>query len=370
MSYDDRVLAVIQAVYDAGLDETRWPDALRALTDLTGSQAATFWVLDGSEQPRLPALITINFDPAFVGEYVEHMAALDPTNLYLVGHPQERIVHDGLFIEEREKDRSAYYDWQGRHTDVRFRLIGQISPAPVVQAGVALHRTRAAGRYESKDIDQFQILYRHLAQAIAIGFRLGSLGTLQKCSTELLDRNPAAVLLLDDRQHVVFALHSGNDGVRLSRNGILLARKQDHDRLQTLIAQVLSAGSSASASAGGAMRAARPSGRRPYAILVTPTSRHYPALSTLRPAVCVVITDPDCQRPLPNDRLQAVFGLTEAEARLGALLAAGQDLRSAAATLGITYGTARARLTEIFQKTETRRQGELVRVLLTSLGLA
>ena len=50
-------------------------------------------------------------------------------------------------------------------------------------------------------------------------------------------------------------------------------------------------------------------------------------------------------------------------------LAAGEGLRSAAQSLGITYGTARARLAEIFQKTETRRQGELVNLLLTTLAL-
>lgn len=43
-------------------------------------------------------------------------------------------------------------------------------------------------------------------------------------------------------------------------------------------------------------------------------------------------------------------------------------LRSAATKLGITYGTARARLAEIFQKTETRRQAELVRLLLSTGG--
>jgi len=87
----------------------------------------------------------------------------------------------------------------------------------------------------------------------------------------------------------------------------------------------------------------------------------------LRPAVCVLMTDPDGLRPLPSSRLRAAFGLTDAEARLAALLAGGEELRSAAAQLKITYGTARTRLTEIFQKTETRRQGELIKLLLTTL---
>jgi DNA-binding CsgD family transcriptional regulator len=60
-----------------------------------------------------------------------------------------------------------------------------------------------------------------------------------------------------------------------------------------------------------------------------------------------------------------MFGLTEAEARLADVLAAGEDLRAAALKLRITYGTARTRLAEIFQKTNTHRQAELVTLLLT-----
>ena len=127
MSFDQRMLAVIQAVYDAAMDEARWPEALKELSDLTGSQAATFWVLDGSEQPRLPTFTYINLDPAFVQEYLDRVAPLDPTVQYLVSHPNQPIVHDGLVITEREKDHHPYYDWHGRYSDLRFRLIGQVS---------------------------------------------------------------------------------------------------------------------------------------------------------------------------------------------------------------------------------------------------
>jgi DNA-binding NarL/FixJ family response regulator len=102
---------------------------------------------------------------------------------------------------------------------------------------------------------------------------------------------------------------------------------------------------------------------------VTPIAGRFPALTALRPAVCIIITDPESKTSLSSDRLRGVFGLTEAEAMLATLLATGEELRSAAGRLGVTYGTARARLSQIFQKTETRRQAELVRVLLTTLAM-
>jgi DNA-binding CsgD family transcriptional regulator len=66
--------------------------------------------------------------------------------------------------------------------------------------------------------------------------------------------------------------------------------------------------------------------------------------------------------------LRSVFGLTQAESALAALLAAGDDLRSAAEKLAISYGTARTRLAEVFQKTQTHRQGELIQLLLSTLA--
>ena len=67
------------------------------------------------------------------------------------------------------------------------------------------------------------------------------------------------------------------------------------------------------------------------------------------------------------DLLRCRFGLTPAEARLALQLVAGEALRSAAVKLGISYETARTELKNIFNKTGTCRQAELVIVLVTAL---
>ncbi len=64
---------------------------------------------------------------------------------YPVSHPHQAVVHDGLVISEREKDKHPNYDWHGRHSDTRYRMIGQARLTLTVQGGVALHRTRKAG---------------------------------------------------------------------------------------------------------------------------------------------------------------------------------------------------------------------------------
>jgi hypothetical protein len=68
MPRHDRVLAVIQALYDAAQDEVLWATALKQLAGVTQSQAATFWVLHRAPGPRLPTFEYLNFDPAFIQE--------------------------------------------------------------------------------------------------------------------------------------------------------------------------------------------------------------------------------------------------------------------------------------------------------------
>jgi DNA-binding CsgD family transcriptional regulator len=65
--------------------------------------------------------------------------------------------------------------------------------------------------------------------------------------------------------------------------------------------------------------------------------------------------------------LQRHFSLTPAEARLALHLVAGETLRSTAVKLSISYETARTCLKNIFKKTGTCRQAELVIVILTAL---
>ena len=67
------------------------------------------------------------------------------------------------------------------------------------------------------------------------------------------------------------------------------------------------------------------------------------------------------------DRLQSHFGLTPAEARLALHLVTGETLRSAAVKLGISYETARTHLKNIFNKTGTCRQTQLIVIILTVL---
>jgi DNA-binding CsgD family transcriptional regulator len=80
--------------------------------------------------------------------------------------------------------------------------------------------------------------------------------------------------------------------------------------------------------------------------------------------VAVFLRDPDRREGTLKSELMASLGLTPREASLAELLAGDMTLTDAAAKLSITRENARVHLKRIFSKTETRRQAELVSLIL------
>lgn len=69
-------------------------------------------------------------------------------------------------------------------------------------------------------------------------------------------------------------------------------------------------------------------------------------------------------KPAPKAALLGgAFGLTPAESRLASIIAEGRSLERAAEELRISKATARNQLREVFTKTDTHRQGELIALL-------
>ncbi len=92
---------------------------------------------------------------------------------------------------------------------------------------------------------------------------------------------------------------------------------------------------------------------------------HGRAASLFHPARAMVVVLDASRVNLPTEsQLKSAFRLSCGEARLANCLAAGHKLESAARSCGISYETARKRVKAVFEKTETRRQSELVALVI------
>ena len=86
------------------------------------------------------------------------------------------------------------------------------------------------------------------------------------------------------------------------------------------------------------------------------------------PHTVLILIDLD-RRHKPNTlALQRIFGLTAAEARLARLIARGDAPTEIAQAHGLSLATVRSQLASVFDKTQTRRQAELV-ALVTQLSI-
>jgi DNA-binding CsgD family transcriptional regulator len=68
--------------------------------------------------------------------------------------------------------------------------------------------------------------------------------------------------------------------------------------------------------------------------------------------------------------LRDKFGLTPGESRLALRLVSGETLQTAASALDISYESARSVLKNIFAKTGTHRQAQLVVIILSATVFA
>ncbi len=80
------------------------------------------------------------------------------------------------------------------------------------------------------------------------------------------------------------------------------------------------------------------------------------------------VSDVEAQTLQQSEPLRKLYALTQAEVELVELLCDGWSLEEAATQRGVTMNTARSQLKQIFFKTGTSRQSELVRLVLAGIA--
>jgi DNA-binding CsgD family transcriptional regulator len=78
-----------------------------------------------------------------------------------------------------------------------------------------------------------------------------------------------------------------------------------------------------------------------------------------------MIIDAEQEPEPPKTLIKRLFGLTNAEADVAVRVMRGDGLKPISADLGLSRATVNTHLQHIFDKTDTHRQAELVRLLLS-----
>ncbi|WP_404297059.1 response regulator [Halomonas sp.] len=110
------------------------------------------------------------------------------------------------------------------------------------------------------------------------------------------------------------------------------------------------------------LRIDRPGDRRD--LLVLACSLGHADGSLHEPSVVILLSDPEQRAQVPRQILASLFGLTPSEARIALALAEGLRSEEIAERMSISTTTVAFHLRNLFQKTNTHRQAELIALIL------
>ena len=359
---------LIAFTYEAVDDEARWPTMLQELCTATDS-AACFLNSYDTRTGVSRIIHAAGLDTRLRNSYDNYFYKID---LWLQQDEHARrpgTVRTGeQIVGERELMRSEFYaQWlkpqQLFHT-IR-TVVASGDDRIIYLVGL---RVRSAGPFTSAIVGLHQSLSGHVRRAIGIESRLRRRAIERDAAAGALDRMPFGVALIDGKGRVLVAnrmvqqIFGQQDGLSQRRGMLTTSLSSETAELAERITGVISG----DFPVPRVVTVSRPSGQRPFGVLVLPLSNTAPDLERQLPVAAVFVADADNAAPINEFSLRTLYGFTPAEARLARLLAQGRRPEQAAAELGVSLNTVRTHLKRIFGKAGTDRQADLVRTILTS----
>lgn len=226
-------------------------------------------------------------------------------------------------------------------------------------------RRKDGGRFVM-DTAISHITYQSQAVSIAIMRDV----TERKQAEETLNLLSTGMVLVDRDCRLLLANRSASrlldsgDGLALSQGRITAARRDQIDHLRDLVEATCMGVDANGDESAGVMTIDRGDGVRPLSIKVAPVQLNTGENGSR--VAAIFIRDLEIRQAVPPEVVAKLFGLTFAEARVVVELVKGKRPQEVAEDLGVTLNTVRNQLKQIFSKTNTGRQSELISLVLSS----
>ena len=364
---------VVASLYDAMLDDTRWPATSALIDEACGLTGNAILVPEGPPD---------DLRVLFVGLYYRGQRRLDLEREYLdVYHPineaiprqlqlpagQLVLIQDLYTAEELHTSRT-YNEALRRYTYQRGLNVLLAGPGGSRMTW-SLADPIASEGWGSSQIAMVRRLTPHIRQFIRVRQALVRAQARDTTVTALLDNPRIGVVHLDRRGRILAA----NDRARgLLRHGeelsdeagVLQARSpDDQGRLARLVAEALP--TSGAVPVSGSMQLGRVSGLPPFVVHIKPVGVPQPDYGARPVAALVLIVEPGRHPRLDPALVARTLRLTPAESQVAALLADGKTVRDIALATGRLESTIRSHVKHMFAKHGLSRQVDLVRLVLS-----
>ena len=320
------------------------------------------WSIDNSTIPARAAQ-----------SYAEYYYQLDYV-LQAVERGPVGVVRTGTELMPLVRRAEFYEDWL-RPLDIDdglfVRLTGSSKPTCFILA--APRRTEPFDSPERVKLVSGLVV--HLQQALRTQDKLAALAntTIELAGALEVVRHGVIVVGSD---HRVMDLNSAAEQIFRAEDGICMrsghfAATSAHTEreLHRAIDNAVDGGRS-TVRMGRSLICVRPSGKRPYVVHVLPSHRRDAGESPRQAMALVLIIDPEDEPEPAAALLRRLYHLTKAEADIVLRMMRGADVKQIAEELSVSLPTVRTHLQHVFDKTDTHRQAELVRLLFALQSLS
>ena len=360
---------LVSGFYDASMDPKLWPEVLGKMRDALHADNAAV-VSHNFETGRGQIEHSVSIDTMFITAYREFYSG---QNIWL--RNPEKFTQTGKVLASQNLldpasvlDTDFYRYWL-RPQNLLHHLIGVLDVRGPQVTLLSFGRTRDRGAFWEDDADFLSRLLPHFRQGLRAGNLFRRCQDNERILVDTLDVMPIGIVLLDCTGTVLTAnriareIMDTEEALSFGSGGlgpkVPAARFGIRDFLASSIGDLRSNPDTELHS----YSVPRHGERRPITLLMMPVKDRTLRRSDRDPAAVLFIGDPE--RPVEVDprNLIRLYGLSRAEARVAVLLAKGLRLEQSAQHLGLTYETVRKHLKQIFSKTGTDRQAELIRTI-------
>ncbi len=359
---------LIGEIYDAALDPTLWMRALeRSCNFVGGSSAVLYWHDVASESSA--ALHLFNDDPHYTRLYFEKYMPMNPV------FPAATFIESGLIYtptdivpEPELLDTRFHREWvepQGIADVICVNLEKGTTSSSVLN----IRRDNTHGIVDDAARQRAALIVPHFQRAVAIGRLFDQRKTAQAVLTETLDNVEAAIFLLGLNGRIVFvnglARAMLDEGALLyERRGALTAVAPDAQRMLRDLVAAAESGDLMAGGQGAAIPLSDSPARRWFAHVLPLTAGDRQRAGAVHSAVAAVFvrrTSPSS--PPPLEALGKLYSLTASEIRVLDAIMKVSGVQALADRLGLSQATVKTHLHNIFRKTGTARQSELVKLI-------
>jgi DNA-binding CsgD family transcriptional regulator len=358
---------LIAQIYDAALIQNAWGEMLAKVSGYVGGASATFYSQNSSSR-QATQYVQWGSDPHYERLYFEKYYKLNPLA------PATSFVDAGIVFsqsdlipyEEFEETR-FYKEWVAPQGFVD--IIGaNLEKSATSTAMFAIRRNATQGRVDAECRRKLELVVPHLRHSVLIGNVIDNHKTTAAALSDTFMALADAVFLVDARAHILFANAAADkllrDGkiVRGLRANLAAVDAKANRLLQEAIASSEGNGNDL---AKGIAVPISPVGTAPWLAHVLPltaSTREEAGIPETGTAA-VFIRRASVENPTALETVAKLYKLTAMEVRVLQAVVEIGGAPLAADALGISETTVKTHLRNLFQKTDCRRQADLVKLV-------